>query len=99
MKQLIKIVRRELLIILKRPVYILASAGVLIVNAVFYITFMKDGLPHDLPIGLVDEDQRVHIAVPGPQELKQAQRQKARPDAGKGDLEKDAEFPRHSDPR
>ncbi|MBQ1649293.1 MAG: ABC transporter permease, partial [Bacteroidales bacterium] len=56
MKQLVKIVRRELLIILKRPVYILASVGVLIVNAVFYITFMKDGLPHDLPIGLVDED-------------------------------------------
>ena len=52
----VKVLRREFLIILKRPVYILSSVGVLIVNAVFYTTFMKDGLPHDLPIGVVDLD-------------------------------------------
>lgn len=52
----VKVLRREFLIILKRPVYILSSVGVLIVNAAFYTTFMKDGLPHDLPIGVVDLD-------------------------------------------
>lgn len=57
MKDILKVIRRELGIIRKRPVYILASVGVLLVNAVFYISLMQDGLPHDLPIGLVDLDQ------------------------------------------
>ena len=57
MKDILKVIRRELGIIRKRPVYILASVGVLLVNAVFYISLMRDGLPHDLPIGLVDLDQ------------------------------------------
>ena len=57
MKQIWRVIWRELGIIRKRPVYILASVGVLVVNAVFYTTLMKDGLPHDLPIGVVDLDQ------------------------------------------
>ena len=57
MKDILKVIRRELGIIRKRPVYILASVGVLLVNAIFYISLMRDGLPHDLPIGLVDLDQ------------------------------------------
>jgi ABC-2 type transport system permease protein len=38
-------------------VYILASVGVLLLNIVFYLSLFGDGLPHDLPIGLVDQDQ------------------------------------------
>ena len=57
MKQIWRVIWRELGIIRKRPVYILASLGVLVVNTVFYMTLMKDGLPHDLPIGLVDLDR------------------------------------------
>ena len=57
MKQIWRVRWRELGIIRKRPVYILASVGVLVVNAIFYTTLMKDGLPHDLPIGVVDLDQ------------------------------------------
>ena len=57
MKQIWRVIWRELGIIRKRPVYILASVGVLVVNAIFYTTLMKDGLPHDLPIGVVDLDQ------------------------------------------
>ena len=57
MKSILKIIRRELDIIRRRPVYLLASVGVLVVNIIFYYTLMEDGLPHDLPIGLVDLDQ------------------------------------------
>ena len=57
MKQIWRVIWRELGIIRKRSVYILASVGVLVVNAIFYTTLMKDGLPHDLPIGVVDLDQ------------------------------------------
>ena len=56
MKTLWNVIRREILIIRKRPVYLLASVGVLFVNMVFYLSFFRDGLPHDLPIGVVDED-------------------------------------------
>ena len=57
MKDIVKVIRRELDIIRRRPVYLLASVGVLLVNIVFYVTLFGDGLPHDLPIGLVDEDR------------------------------------------
>ena len=56
MKTLWNVIRREILIIRKRPVYLLASVGALVVNAIFYLSFFQDGLPHDLPIGIVDED-------------------------------------------
>ena len=57
MRQFFRIVWRELGIIRKRPLYILASVGVLAVNVVFYTTFFRDGLPNKLPIGLVDLDR------------------------------------------
>ena len=57
MRSVISVIRRELLIIRKRPLYLLSSVGVLMVNVIFYLSLMSDGLPHDLPIGLVDQDQ------------------------------------------
>ena len=52
-----EVVKREIRIIRQRPLYLLASVGVIIVNAVFYLTFFRDGLPYDLPVGVVDEDR------------------------------------------
>ena len=57
MRSLYRVIRRELDIIRRRPVYILASVGVLLLNIVFYLSLFGDGLPHDLPIGLIDLDQ------------------------------------------
>ncbi|MDO4999113.1 MAG: ABC transporter permease [Bacteroidales bacterium] len=57
MKEIWKVIRREVRIFRQRPVYILASVGVMIFNTVFYVTFMQDGLPHDLPVGIVDCDR------------------------------------------
>ena len=57
MRSVYRVIWRELGIIRKRPVYILASVGVLAVNVVFYTTFFHDGLPHSLPIGVVDLDR------------------------------------------
>lgn len=57
MNRIIKIIKRELDIIRRRPVYILASVVVLLVNIVFYVSLFGDGLPHDLPIGLIDQDR------------------------------------------
>ena len=47
---------RELKIIRVRPIFLLASVAVLAFNAFFYTTFLRDGLPHDMPIGVVDMD-------------------------------------------
>ena len=48
--------RRELRIIRQRPIYLLGSVGVIAFCAIFFLTFLKDGLPSDVPIGLVDYD-------------------------------------------
>ncbi len=50
------IVRRELRIMRNRPIYLLGSVVTVAFCAVFFLTFLKQGLPHDLPIGIVDND-------------------------------------------
>ena len=35
----------------------MGSVGVIVFCAIFFLTFLKGGLPHDIPIGLVDEDR------------------------------------------
>lgn len=50
------VITRELRIIRQRPIYFLATVVVVAFNAVFFLTFLKDGLPHDLPVGIVDMD-------------------------------------------
>ena len=54
---IIKVARRELRIIGNRTLYLLGSVGVITFCALFYLTLMKDGLPHDIPIGVVDQDE------------------------------------------
>ena len=50
------VVRRELRIMRNRPIYLLGSVVTVAFCAIFFLTFLKDGLPHDLPIGIVDLD-------------------------------------------
>ncbi len=53
---MIAVARRELRIIRQRPVYILGSVAVLAFCSIFCLTFFRDGMPHDLPIAVVDDD-------------------------------------------
>lgn len=53
---MIAVARRELRIFRQRPVYLLGSVAVLAFCSIFCLTFFKDGLPHDLPIAVVDGD-------------------------------------------
>ena len=55
-QRIIAVARRELMIIRQRPIYLLGSVGVIAFCAIFFLTFLKDGLPSDVPIGLVDYD-------------------------------------------
>ena len=50
------VARRELRIIRNRLLYLVGSIGVIAFCAIFFLTFLNDGLPHDIPIGIVDED-------------------------------------------
>ncbi len=54
--RIVAVARREQKIIRNRPLYLIGSVGVIAFCAIFFLTFLKDGLPHDIPIGLVDED-------------------------------------------
>lgn len=51
------VIKREIRLHGRRPVYILGSLGVLSFCTVFFLTFFGTGLPHDIPIGVVDNDQ------------------------------------------
>ncbi len=55
-QRIIAVARRELRIIRQRPLYLLGSVGVVAFCAIFFLTFLKAGLPSDVPIGLVDYD-------------------------------------------
>ena len=50
------VVRRELRIMRNRPIYLLCSVVTVAFCAICFLTFLKQGLPHDLPIGIVDLD-------------------------------------------
>jgi len=56
MKKILSIIRRELSIWRKRPVYVVGSVVVMAFCTVFYLTFLGDGVPDDVPIGVVDLD-------------------------------------------
>lgn len=50
------VARRELRIMRQRPVYFIGSVCVIAFCAIFCLTFFRDGLPEDLPIAVVDND-------------------------------------------
>ena len=51
-----RVVRREIRIWARRPIYFLGSVAVMAFCTVFYLTFLQDGVPSDLPIAVVDLD-------------------------------------------
>ena len=56
MNSIINIVKRELHLWTKRPIYLVGSLGVMLATAVFFLTFFGKGMPEDIPIGVVDRD-------------------------------------------
>lgn len=50
------VLRRELRLMRQRPVYLIASVGVMAFCMIFFLTLLRDRIPHDLPIGVVDLD-------------------------------------------
>lgn len=56
MKSILNIVKRELHLWTKRPIYLVGSLGVMLATAVFFLTFFGKGMPEDIPIGVVDRD-------------------------------------------
>ena len=55
-KNTYSVIRRELRIWARRPIYFLGTVAVMAFCTVFYLTFLKDGVPSDLPIAVVDQD-------------------------------------------
>ena len=51
------VMRRELRLMRQRPVYLLASVGVMTFCLVFFLTLLRDRIPQDLPVGVVDMEQ------------------------------------------
>lgn len=56
MKAFLKVMRREERRIRREPVYLLGSVGVMLVSCIFYLTFFRAGMPENLPIGVLDND-------------------------------------------
>lgn len=55
-KDIWAVIQRELLILVNRPLYLLGTVVPMVFCMVFCLTFFRDGLPHDLPIAVVDND-------------------------------------------
>ena len=56
-RQWYQVVRREVRIMRSRPIYLLGSVGVMAASTLFFLTFMGEGMPQKLQIGVVDLDQ------------------------------------------
>lgn len=50
------VIRRELRRMVSRPVYLFSSVFVMFFCYVFFLTFFDEGVPRELPIGIVDHD-------------------------------------------
>lgn len=51
------VIRRELRLMRQRPIYLLASVGVMTFCMIFFLTLLRDRIPQDLPVGVVDLDE------------------------------------------
>lgn len=54
--KILLVYRREVVVWAKRPLYMVGTVLALAFCTVFYITFLGAGVPSDVPIGVVDED-------------------------------------------
>lgn len=52
-----KVIRREVRIWEHRPIFLLGTVFVMAFCTVFYLSFLQDGVPSDVPIAVVDLDQ------------------------------------------
>ena len=52
----VAVIRREWKRILGRPIYLFSSVFVMIFCYIFFLSIFSDGMPHSLPIGVVDLD-------------------------------------------
>ena len=56
LRKLYKVIQREIRIMHNRPIYLVGSVGVMLAATLFFTTFLKEGLPEKLLIGVVDLD-------------------------------------------
>ena len=56
LQKLYKVIQREIRIMHNRPIYLVGSVGVMLAATLFFTTFLKEGLPEKLLIGVVDLD-------------------------------------------
>jgi len=54
--KILLVYRRELVVWAKRPLYMIGTILALAFCTIFYVTFLGDGVPSDVPIGVVDLD-------------------------------------------
>lgn len=52
----LRVIRREVLRMLSQPVYVFCMVIAPLVGYIFFTTLMGQGLPMDIPVGVVDED-------------------------------------------
>lgn len=50
------VIGREFRILRNRPLYLVGTVGVITFCTVFFLSLMRDGLPHDIPVGTVNLD-------------------------------------------
>ncbi|MEA4948045.1 MAG: ABC transporter permease, partial [Petrimonas sp.] len=55
-QQITNVTRREWKRILSHPIYLLTSVIAMLFCYLFFLTLMSEGLPEQLPIGIVDGD-------------------------------------------
>ena len=55
-KNISSVVKRELRIWARRPIYFLGTVAVMAFCTIFYLSFLRDGVPSDVPIAVVDMD-------------------------------------------
>ena len=56
LQKLYKVIQREIRIMRSRPIYLLGSVGVMLAATLFFTTFLREGMPEKLRIGVVDLD-------------------------------------------
>ena len=56
LKRILNISLREIKILVTNPMYFLFMVSAPIIVVLFFTTFLRDGQPVDMPVGVVDQD-------------------------------------------
>ena len=57
LRNTLNVIRRELRIWVRRPIYVVGMVFVMAFCTIFYLSFLKDGVPSDVPIAVIDLDR------------------------------------------